>query len=93
MGIVPDPFEEFRPYFDGVRAQKGFYDKLVESFGRSACEGMWLAFSPDHYAGLNADGGIGFTSPGWGSSMDVVNDLSEIGLPLRFIPGKALPPP
>jgi hypothetical protein len=85
MGIMPDPFDEYRPYFEGVQARRKFYDTLVETFGRTPCTGLWTAFSVDHFAALNADGDW-FASPSWGSSFDALNDVAEIGLPLAYAP-------
>ena len=90
MGISSDPFGEYRPYFDGVQARRAFYDRLVATFGRSPCEGAWLAFGLDHFAGLNADADW-FASPAWGSSLDTLNDVAEMGLPVAYAPeGAAL---
>jgi hypothetical protein len=35
MGISQDPFDEYRPYFDRIKACRKFFDKAVDTFGRS----------------------------------------------------------
>lgn len=83
MGTSPDPFDEYRPYFDRVRAHRAFYDKAVATFGRSHCEGIWPAFSLDNVAAMHADDDWG-TVPLWGSDMHVYSELAEIGLPTAY---------
>jgi hypothetical protein len=80
LGIADDPVEEFRAYFDGVRGRRAFYDRLVAAFGRSPCEGVWSAFTPDHFAALQPDGDW-FTAPAWGGDLRYFNELAEIGIP------------
>lgn len=65
LGIADDPADEYRPYFDGVRAQRTFYDKAAATFGRSPCDGAWSAFTREHFAALQADGDW-FAAPTWG---------------------------
>ncbi|MCY3020566.1 MAG: hypothetical protein NTW87_16220 [Planctomycetota bacterium] len=81
MGISSDPLAEYLPYFAAVKSQRGFYDKLVESFGRSPCEGLWPAFTPDSFA-AQAPERPWFDAPSWGGNMREFNELSEIGLPM-----------
>ena len=83
LGIAEDPADEYRPYFNGVRARKAFYDKAVATFGRSPCEGVWTAFTRDHFAALQPDGDW-FTSPCWGGDMHYCNETAEIGIPLAY---------
>ncbi|MGD0093076.1 MAG: hypothetical protein ABSE73_24450, partial [Planctomycetota bacterium] len=83
MGISSDPLAEYLPYFKGVKAQRGFYGQLVESFGRSPCEGLWPAFNPDNFAALALEGDW-FQAPSWGGDMREFNELFEIGLPAAY---------
>ena len=83
MGISQDPFDEYRPYFEAVRGTRALYDKAVGAFGRSACEGLWCAFTPDHLAAQQADGDWTRAST-WGGDFSTYNELAEIGLPLAY---------
>jgi len=69
-------------YFDGVRARRHF------TIGRGrlrphSCEGIWAAFTRDHYAALTPDGDW-FASPAWGADLHVSTRIAEIGLPLAY---------
>jgi hypothetical protein len=83
LGITGDPADEYRPYFDGVRAYRAFFDKAVATFGRSPCEGIWSAFTRDHFAALQADGNW-FASPPWGGDLRFGNEMAEIGIPTAY---------
>lgn len=83
MGIAADPFDEYRPYFDAVRAGRRFFGKAVGAFGRSTCEGVWPAFTQDHVAALHADGDWA-TAAIWGGSLGGFGELTEIGLPTAY---------
>ena len=83
MGISRDPFDEYRPYFAAVQEGRMFYDHAARVFGRSACEGLWTAFTTDHFAALNADGDWSAASS-WGGGFGRYNELAEIGLPFAY---------
>ncbi len=84
LSAVSTPLtEEYRPLFSAVDARKDFFDVAVTTFGRSACEGVWAAFTHDHYAALQADGDWGRGAL-WGSGLGCANELAEIGLPLAY---------
>ncbi len=85
MGISADPMEEFRPWFEAVQRGKGFLDQAVDSFGRSACEGVWPAFTRDHVA-AQALNGAWERAPLWGTDFEIFNELFEIGLPPAYGP-------
>jgi len=82
MGL-PDPFEEFLPYFAKVREWRAFYDAEVATFGRSDCEGIWAARSKDLYAvrGIDSNWFQGHFGPG---AHGVMRELGEIGLPSAY---------
>jgi len=84
MGITPDPFDEYRPYFDGVNKHRRFFDKAVGTFGRSPCEGLWPVFTPDHVMIHQAEQGEWMTSGAWGGDMAIFNEWAEIGLPMSY---------
>ena len=77
MGISPDPLGEYLPYFDRIREAKPFFDRLVALAGRSPCEGIWAAYSPDRTwaAGLK---------DGSADPMPCLTELAEIGLPPAY---------
>ena len=88
MGISQDPFEEYMPYFAGVRAGRKFYGAAVATFGRSPCEGVWPAWTADHFALLNPDGDW-LSAPGWGADLNSFIELSELGIPMAYARGSA----
>lgn len=83
LGIAGDPSDEFRPYFDGVRAWRSFLDDATATLGRTPCEGLWAAFTTDRFAALQADGDWFAASP-WGGGNGYLNELAEIGIPLAY---------
>ena len=83
LGITGDPPDEYRPYFDGLRACRALFDKAVAAFDRSPCEGVWSAFTRDHFAILQADGDW-FASPSWGGDLRYFNEMAEIGIPAAY---------
>ena len=83
MGISRDPFDEYRPYFAAVREGRWFYKEAARVFGRSPCEGLWTAFTTDHFAALNADGDWAAAST-WGGHFGRYNEIAEIGLPFAY---------
>ena len=76
MGISPDPFDEYLPYFDRLRNAKPFFDRLVSLAGRSPSEGLWPASSPLIWAAQ--------ISPGSGDPLSCLTELAEIGLPPAY---------
>lgn len=83
LGVSDDPIDEFRPFFAGVRRHRAFYDKAVATFGRTACAGVWPAFTRDHFAALEADGDW-FAANAWGGDLPGFNELAEIGIPAAY---------
>lgn len=83
LGIADDPAEEFRPYFDGVRGLRRFFDKAVATLGRSPCQGVWSAMNRDHFAALQPDGDW-FAAPTWGGGLRYFNEPAEIGVPAAY---------
>ncbi len=77
MGISPDPFDEYLPYFDRMREAKPFFDRLVALVGRRPCEGIWPAITPDKTWAA----GIG---PGQADPLHCLTELAEIGLPPAY---------
>ena len=75
MGISSDPIDEYRPYFDAVREARPLFERAAEVLGRSACEGIWPAFTRDHAAYRDMSSGWGGVGPG---------ELAEIGLPTAY---------
>ena len=75
MGISSDPVDEYRPYFGAVQAGRAFFERTAEVFGRSACEGIWPAFTRDHAAQGEPFASWGGAGPG---------ELAEIGLPTAY---------
>ena len=81
MGISPDPFEEYLPIFEKVRAFGPFYERLVAAFGRTPCLGIWPALNRDHFAGCN----LGGEWPSFDASqINAACELCEIGLPIAY---------
>jgi hypothetical protein len=76
MGISPDPFDEYLPYFDRIRDARPLFDRLVSLAGRSPTEGLWPAITPDIWAAQ-----IG---PGNADPMHALTELAEIGLPPAY---------
>jgi len=76
MGISPDPFDEYLPYFDRLRNAKPFFDRLVSLAGRSPSEGLWPASNPLIWAAQ--------ISPGSGDLLSCLTELAEIGLPPAY---------
>jgi hypothetical protein len=83
LGIADDPADEFRSYFDGVRAWRTFFDKAVAAFGHSPCEGVWTAFTRDHFAAQSPDADW-FAAPAWGTDLHYLNEIAEIGIPTAY---------
>lgn len=83
LGVTDDPVDEYRPYLAGVRRHREFYDKAAATFGRTACTGVWPAFTRDHFAVLEADGDW-FAAPAWGGDLRGFAELAEIGLPTAY---------
>jgi hypothetical protein len=88
LGLGSDPFQEFRPYFDAMQAQRSFFDQLVAAFANSRCEGVWPALSEDHFATVNAANSW-FAAPAFGRELHVFNELAELGLPMAYHPAGA----
>jgi hypothetical protein len=83
MTLSGDPIGEFRPWIEGVRGARVFFDAAAATLGRSPCEGIWNAFGPDHNAALAP--GEDWPGPGkWGGDLQVVNDLFTLGLPPAY---------
>ena len=76
MGISPDPFGEYLPYFDRIRDARPFFDLMVSLVGRSSSEGLWPAMTPDIWAA-----GIG---KGNADPLPCLSELAEIGLPPAY---------
>jgi hypothetical protein len=55
----------------------------VTVFGRRPCKGIWPAFTPDHFAALNARGDWSKAAL-WGADFNAFNELAEIGLPPAY---------
>jgi len=87
MGISPDPFDEYMPYFDRIRDARGFFERLVSLAARSPAEGLWPAVTRDVYAGFNA--GRTWNGPGGSNPLDCLTELAEIGLPSAYSRGGA----
>jgi hypothetical protein len=83
MGISRDPFDEYLPYFEAVRAGRDFFDQAAAAFGRRACRGIWPAFGQDHFAALNINGSWD-QAVQWGVEFNAYNELAEIGLPPAY---------
>lgn len=83
MGMSSDPIDEYRPYFDAVKKSRRFLDKAVATFGRSRCEGLWVACTKDYVATLHVEEGE-WPTGSWGGSMHSFGELSEIGLPMAY---------
>jgi len=77
-----DPFGEYRPFFEETRKSRSFLEREVATFGRSPCEGIWLAASNDHLAALalNDDWFSGKVS----ASLRAILELAEMGLPTAY---------
>lgn len=82
LGLAPE-LEEYRPLFSAVAARKGFFDEAVALFGRTACEGVWVAGTRDRFAAQQADGDWA-RAPLWGGGICCADELAEIGLPLAY---------
>jgi len=76
MGISPDPFDEYLPYFDRLGNAKPLFDRLVSLAGRSPCEGLWPASNPMIWAAQ--------ISPGSADPLSCLTELAEIGLPPAY---------
>ena len=77
MGISPDPCDEYLPYFDRIREAEPFFDRLVSLAGRSPCEGLWPAMTPDKIWAAR----IG---PEDSDPLRCLTELAEIGLPPAY---------
>ena len=76
------PIAEHRPKFARVHARRRFYDRLVKTFGRSPCEGIWAARTRDHFAGDLA--GNDWLGGNPRNDTDIIHNLAEIGLPMAY---------
>ncbi len=81
MGISPDPFAEYLPYFDRIADARPFFDRLVGLVERRPCEGIWPAITTETWA---ARIGQGTADPLW-----CLTELAEIGLPPAYARGGA----
>jgi hypothetical protein len=86
LGIADESADEYQSYFDAIRARRRFYDKAVAAFGRSPSEGVWTAFTRDHFAVSQADGDWFAPLPFRGSDLQYINEFAEIGIPLAYSP-------
>lgn len=83
LNIAGDPFDESLPYFQSVRESRTLLDRMVVAFGRSPCEGIWNAFTPDRNAVLCP--GRDWPGPGKHSGdLRAVNELWTLGLPPAY---------
>lgn len=73
MGISPDPFAEYLPYFDRIREAKPFFDRLVARAARTPCEGIW----PVYTAGKT-------WAAGTSDTLSCLTEFAEIGLPPAY---------
>ena len=76
MGISPDPFDEYLPYFGRILDAQPLFDRLVSSAGRSPCEGLWPSITPDIWAAG--------TGKSQADSLPCLTELAEIGLPPAY---------
>jgi len=83
MGIAPDPFDEYLPYFDRIRDAKPFFDRLAAVVGRRPAEGIWPAYA----AGKTWAAGRSALTAGNDDPLSCLQELAEIGLPPAY--GKA----
>ncbi len=83
MGITPDPFDEYKPRFEAVRKRRDFFDRVVDTIGRSPTSGISMPFTRDHFAALNPAGDW-FAAPSWGADMGIMQEMSTIGLPIGY---------
>ena len=82
MGTTADPIGEFHSYFQHLQKCAPFFNRAVETFGRSACEGIGVARNMNTSAATNPDGAWpGDNSWANGISPD---EWSEIGLPFSY---------
>jgi hypothetical protein len=78
MGISPDPFGEYLPYFDRIREAKPFLDRVAAAVGRRPPEGIWPAFTAAKtWAAGEAD------------TFSCLTEFAEIGLPPAYSQGGA----
>jgi len=78
-----DPPVEVKPYLAKIRAVSGFFATAAKLFGRSACEGITIPFTPTHFSTLSLDGAWD-NANNWGSDFARYYELSEIGLPMAY---------
>lgn len=81
-GGSADPLDEYHPIFARVRAMRPFFAQAVETFGRSACEGIWQGISMSDYATLRMNDDW-FAAPSW-HIPNTFSELAEIGLPIAY---------
>ena len=82
MGTTADPIGEYKTYFRHLKKCAPFFNRAVETFGRSACEGIGVARSIDTFASINPDGAWPGDNP-WQSGLSP-DEWSEIGLPFAY---------
>jgi len=82
MGTTADPIGEYKLYFQQLQKSAAFFDRAVETFGRSACEGIGVARSVDTFASTNPNGAWP-TGNGWNAGISP-DEWSEIGLPFAY---------
>ncbi len=88
LDLTGDPLDEYRPYFEAVKDARPFLDAVVATAGRSAAEGLWTAFGPDHIAAIGPGGD--WPGPGaWGGDFHALNELFTLGLPPAYTRGGA----
>lgn len=75
------PLGEDRPKFARVQSHRKFYDRLVGTFGRSPCEGLWLARTQDHFASQFPEGDW---LEGRRNDEGDIRELAQIGLPVAY---------
>ena len=78
-----DPPVEAKPYLAKIRAISGFFATAARVFGRSACEGITLPFTPTHFSTLSLEGAWD-NANNWGADFARYYELSEIGLPMAY---------
>jgi len=80
MGLAPDPIDEFKPFFERVQQCTPFFERAVETFGRSTPEGITALFSKNDMSAKNVDGDW-FQSNLWHMPGD---EYSQIGIPFGY---------
>lgn len=78
-----DAPSECAPYLSKTRDSADFFSTIADTFGRSACRGIYIPYTVNHFSSMNVDGAWE-EAGAWSENFTRYNELAEIGLPIAY---------